>query len=162
MRRKPFYQGNIPVSTRCHHRRFIFVSLFHPIFKTTGSCLAATLLRLWEILRASLNYLMGSFAIAGSCKVLILMKVINILKMSAHSNHLLLDSLETLKIISWPLQFLPLFCRIPCFRETKETALVLCILRPVSLTIQKPVIFEELNLLLHRRILSVLFSKNVL
>lgn len=95
VRRTPFYQGNTPVSTRCHHSRFMFLSLFHPIFKTTGSCLAA--MGNTQGLSELFNRLV---AISGSCKVLILMKVINILKVSVHSNHLLLDSLKNLKIIS--------------------------------------------------------------
>lgn len=50
-----FCHGNAPVSSRWHHRRFTLFVLSHPIFKTRGSCSAAMLLFLWEILSASLN-----------------------------------------------------------------------------------------------------------
>lgn len=115
-----------------------------PIFpshlQTTGSCLAA--MGNTQGLSELFNMLI---AIAGSCKELISMKVINIFKVSRHSNHLLLNSSKLLK--SSPdhcNMYMPFFCRrIPCFWETKETSLVLCILCSINLTIQKLTIFED-------------------
>lgn len=117
------------LSTRYDHKRFIFFLTFPSHLKNHRwlfSCYTPTAMGNIQGLSELLNRLI---AIADSSKVLILMKVINIFKGSVHSNQ------------SSPYHcdiYMPFFCRrIPCFRETKETSLVFCILCSMSLAIQK-------------------------
>lgn len=133
MSRKPFYQGNIPVYQTPSQELYTFLTFPSHLQNHCWlfSCYAPTAMGNTQGLSELFNRLI---AIAGSCKVLILMKVTNIFNVHVYSNQ------------SSPFHcniYTPFFCRIPCFRETKETSLVLCILCSMSLSIQKLTNFED-------------------
>lgn len=134
VRRKPFYQGNVPVFQIPSQEIYIFLTFPSHLnnHRWLFSCYALTIMGNTQGLSELFNRLI---AIAGSCKVLILMRVMNIFKESVHSNQ---SSPYHCSI------YKPFFCRtIHCFRETKETSLVLCILCLMSLSTQKWTIFED-------------------